>query len=116
VVAVRPWGAAGIAAGNAVGISVTAAILLAGLRSRMAAVSPTAFGLSVGRLVFAAGGAAAVGWSVERMLGGLPRLAVALGGGLLVAVVFALLALATARRDIRRLVPLGVRWVLHVRR
>jgi peptidoglycan/xylan/chitin deacetylase (PgdA/CDA1 family) len=111
-VAVGPWGAPGIAGANAAGISLTAAALLVGLRRRMVAVSPVAYGVSLGRLVAAAGGAAVVGWAGAQLLGGLPPLAVALAGGLVVSAAFALLALVTAGPDVRRLVPLGVRWVL----
>jgi len=107
-----PWGAPGIAGANAAGISLTAAALLVGLRRGTVAVSPVAFGVSIGRLVVAAGGAALVGWAGAQLLGGLPPLAVAAAGGLVVPMAFAMLALATAGRDVRRLVPLGVRWVL----
>jgi putative peptidoglycan lipid II flippase len=96
-VVVPVWGAPGIAGANAAGISVTAVILLAGLRSRMSIAAPAGTGVLIGRLAVPAVGAAAVGWVVGRLLGGLPPLAVAVLGGLVVTLAFAAMALPASR-------------------
>jgi putative peptidoglycan lipid II flippase len=62
-VTVGPWGVYGIAAANAVGITTTALLLLAGLGSRVLPVDVRGVTLALGRLVVAAAAAAAAGWA-----------------------------------------------------
>ncbi|MGW0858165.1 lipid II flippase MurJ, partial [Streptomyces sp. NPDC002690] len=56
------WGVLGIAAANAVGITITAALLLQGLGSRVVAIEVRAVSLSLLRLALPAAVAAAAGW------------------------------------------------------
>ncbi|SDC06938.1 murein biosynthesis integral membrane protein MurJ [Streptomyces prasinopilosus] len=97
-VAVRPWGVAGIAAANAFGITVTAVLLLTGLRTSRRG-GPRAVSLRVrpvlaalGRPVLAAAAATAAGaFAAGRFASPAAGLA---AGVLSVAVVFAALSLA----------------------
>jgi putative peptidoglycan lipid II flippase len=98
---VVPWGAGGIAAANAAGITLTAALLLVRLPTRIAGAHPLAVGSAAARLTFPAAGAAAVGWWAGRMLAGLPAPALAATGAVAVAVTFAALATVSAPRDVR---------------
>jgi putative peptidoglycan lipid II flippase len=66
--AVTVWGAYGIAAGNAAGISLTAALLLRGLPARAVPVRLHALGAVMGRYAFAAATAAAAGLCTARAL------------------------------------------------
>jgi putative peptidoglycan lipid II flippase len=67
---VGAWGAYGIAAGNAAGISVTAVLLLRGLPARAVPVRVRALVASVARYVLAAAVAAGAGWCTVRLLPG----------------------------------------------
>ncbi|WP_043179661.1 lipid II flippase MurJ [Streptomyces sp. NRRL F-5123] len=92
-VAVGTWGAYGIAAGNAAGISVTAVLLLRGLPARAVPVRVGALAVVVARYVLAAVVAAGAGWCTARLL---PGSAVAGAGAccLTVPLVFAAAAAA----------------------
>ncbi|MFD6327204.1 murein biosynthesis integral membrane protein MurJ [Streptomyces sp. NPDC058442] len=97
-VAVRPWGVAGIAAANAVGITVTAALLLAGLRtSRRGGAGGVRIRVrrvlaALGRPVLASVGATAAGaFAASRAESPLVGLA---AGSLTVTAVFVALSLA----------------------
>ncbi|MFC7893033.1 murein biosynthesis integral membrane protein MurJ [Streptomyces sp. NPDC057381] len=94
--AVGPWGVAGIAAANAAGITVTAALLLAGMGPRSVPVRvPRVLG-DLGRPVPAAVGATVVGALVADRFtgpGGSPAVALAAGAAAVVGV-FAVLGLA----------------------
>ncbi|MFC4114450.1 murein biosynthesis integral membrane protein MurJ [Nonomuraea zeae] len=69
----RPaWGVTGIAAANAAGITLTAAVLVAGLRGRVIALPLRAVAGPVGRLALAAAVAAGAGWATRGLLAGLP--------------------------------------------
>jgi putative peptidoglycan lipid II flippase len=68
--AVTWWGAYGIAAGNAAGISLTASLLLRGLPARAVPVRLGALGGLLGRYVLAAAVAAAAGWGTAVTLPG----------------------------------------------
>jgi len=105
--AVRPWGASGIAAGNAAGITVTAALLLSGLRHRVVALSLGTLGIAIARLAAAAAGAAVAGWSAAQLMGQLPSLVVAVAGGLVVTGVFLALALLMASADVKRVATIA---------
>jgi len=98
-VTVGPWGVAGIAAANAFGITVTAALLLAGLRSSRRGGSP--YGVSIrvrkvlaelSRPVLAAAAATAAGWFTAGRTDS-PAAGLA-AGGLAVTAVFVSLAWA----------------------
>ncbi|MEV1295990.1 lipid II flippase MurJ [Pseudonocardia sp. NPDC049635] len=79
------WGAPGIAAGNAAGITVTAVGLLFARRSRAQAVHPRAIGSILGRLVPAVTATAVVGLVVSWLTTPSHSLAaVAVGGGAMV--------------------------------
>ncbi|BBA98568.1 putative membrane protein [Actinacidiphila reveromycinica] len=66
--AVGPWGAYGIAAGNALGITVTAALLLRGLGAHTVAVRVAAVAPRIGRIALAALCATAAGWVLAHRL------------------------------------------------
>jgi putative peptidoglycan lipid II flippase len=78
------WGAAAIAAGNAVGITTTAVLLLRGQRIAWRPV-----GVPVVRLAVAAASATAVGLASRSWLAVLPRPATAVLGGIAVLATFA---------------------------
>jgi putative peptidoglycan lipid II flippase len=93
VVAVPSLHAYAIAAANGAGITTTAVLLLAGLRTRIVAVSLPAVGAAATRLAFAATGAGGIGWLVGRWLpAGWPTFAEAAAGGVVVLAVFTVLA------------------------
>jgi putative peptidoglycan lipid II flippase len=91
-VATPALGAPGIAAANATGITVTAVLLLAGLRRLGIAVSLPTVGVATARLGAAAGGAATVGWFAGTAMAGLPSIVDSVVGGLVVLAAFAVLA------------------------
>ncbi len=62
--AVTRWGVYGIAAGNALGITVTAALLLRGLGAHSVAVRARAVAPGIARIALAAGCATAAGWAL----------------------------------------------------
>ncbi|MDB1086299.1 lipid II flippase MurJ [Streptomyces sp. ACA25] len=90
--AVPLWGVHGIAAANAVGISVTALLLLRGLGTRMIPLDVRRVLTGLGRLVVAAVAALAAGWAMALLLD--PPLLTAALGALLVPAVFLLAARA----------------------
>lgn len=103
--AARFAGGPGIAVANAAGITVTAVLLLAGVR-RAGSGATVHLSLSTlvgttARLVAAAAGAAGAGRLVAPLLHGLPAAATAAAGGLTVVVAFAVLA---------RLAGVSLRW------
>jgi putative peptidoglycan lipid II flippase len=89
-VAVPLWGGPGIAAANGAGITVTALLLLRGLRRRVG--SSPVFGPVAVRLVAAAAGAGGAGWLTMRAMADLPSTVVGVVGGLVVLAAFAGLA------------------------
>jgi putative peptidoglycan lipid II flippase len=101
VVAVRllGWGAPGIAAANAVGISLAACCLLRGLRARMVPIDAGEVAALLGGLVLAAALAAATGWGAAALFGPAARspLAACGLGALLVPAVFAATVAALRR-------------------
>jgi putative peptidoglycan lipid II flippase len=92
VAAVPLLGVAGIAAANGIGITLTAVLLLAGLRRRYITVSMASVGSAAVRLGGAAAGAAAAGRLAGWALTGLPSIVVGAAGGLVVLAVFVVLA------------------------
>lgn len=89
------WGAPGIAFANALGISVTAALLLLSSSRRDPAVSLSGIGLIVGRLVLAAAVTGAAITPLAAALNGFPTVAVVVVGGATAVSVFAGAALLT---------------------
>ncbi|MEW2436227.1 lipid II flippase MurJ [Streptomyces caniferus] len=99
--AVRWWGAHGIVAANAAGITVTALLLLHGLGARVPALDVRRVAAGLGRLVLAAAVAAAVGGPLAATVAApLPGAA---AGALLVPAVFAGTALAVRAPEARQL-------------
>jgi putative peptidoglycan lipid II flippase len=90
--AVGPWGACGIAAANAAGISVAALLLLHGLAARMIPINVPRLLARLARLATAAVAAVAAGWAGSSLVPS-PLAAVALGC-LLVPAAFAAAVLA----------------------
>ncbi|WP_434587636.1 murein biosynthesis integral membrane protein MurJ [Streptomyces sp. A5-4] len=101
---VAHWGVYGIAAGNAVGISTTAVLLLSGLGSRVISIDVRAVALSLGRLTAAAAVAGAVGWAAGPLVAD-PLLSVAVGC-VLVLTAFVLTGLAVRAPEIVHLLAL----------
>ncbi|CAL9470397.1 lipid II flippase MurJ [Streptomyces sp. enrichment culture] len=86
-VAVRYWGAAGIAAANAAGITATALLLMRGLAGRVVPIDPATVMAGLGRLLLSGLAAGAAGWAVADATGS-PLLSAALAA-LAVPAVFA---------------------------
>jgi putative peptidoglycan lipid II flippase len=97
------WHGVAIAAGNAAGITLAAALMFGGLRRRMAAVSVRCVGLAVIRLGLLAGAAGLAGWLLCRLMGDLPAPFVAAAGVVAVAAVFLILGTLTGAEEARRL-------------
>ncbi|MEU9329878.1 lipid II flippase MurJ [Streptomyces canus] len=103
---VGPWGVAGIAAANAVGITVTAMVLLAGMGPRNVPIRTRRVLAGLSRTLCAAVGAAVAGaYTASRFDSAVPGLA---AGSLTVVAVFVLLAralnvqgVASALRSVR---------------
>jgi len=98
------WQGVGIAAANAVGISLAAALLLVGQRTNLAAVSLRAVGRSVAGLALLAAIAGLVGFGVGQAMRGAPPLVVAGIGLVVVSTAFLLLCVLTGREETRWLV------------
>ncbi|MET7326636.1 lipid II flippase MurJ [Nonomuraea sp. NPDC005650] len=93
VVLARPsWGVTGIAAANAAGITLAAALLLAGLRRRAVALPLRTALAPLGGLLAAATLAAGAGWGTRTLLAGLPPPIALASTGAAIAVVFCVVA------------------------
>jgi putative peptidoglycan lipid II flippase len=99
-VAVPYLGGPAIAAANGAGITVTAVLLLIGVRRRVIEISLTALGAATARVGLAAAGAAAAGFAVGRLTAGLADVLVVGVGGVVVLATFAVLAHLLGVRDI----------------
>ncbi|WP_328318706.1 murein biosynthesis integral membrane protein MurJ [Streptomyces sp. NBC_00388] len=111
--AVGPWGVYGIAASNALGITVTAGFLLRGLGSRVVSIHVRGVVLTLARLSAAAAVACAAGLLLGPLVpGALPSLA---AGCLLVPSVFAVAALALRAPEVVGLLDLTKQRFRHVR-
>lgn len=108
------WHGVAIAAGNAVGITVAAGLLLAGQRATMAAVGLRAVGRSVARLVLLAAGSGLVGWLVSQLMADMPAVVVAASGLVVVSAAFLLLGVLTGTEEARWLATL-IRRTRHAR-
>lgn len=111
--AVGPWGVYGITASNALGITVTAALLLRGLGSRVVSIHVRGVALTLARLSAAAVAACAAGLFAAPLIRWAPAsLAV---GCLLVPCAFAAAALALRAPEVVGLFDLTKRRFRHVR-
>ncbi|WP_156365411.1 lipid II flippase MurJ [Sciscionella sediminilitoris] len=91
---VRPWGAAGIAAANAAGITLTGLLLaLAARGARLAAPRPRVYG-SLALLLIPAGAALLAGFALRQALRGWPPLPTLLAGGFVSTAVFGVIVAA----------------------
>ncbi|MCM2578237.1 lipid II flippase MurJ [Streptomyces meridianus] len=113
VLAAPRWGVHGIAAANALGITVTAAMLLHGLRTRLVAVDVRRITAGLARLVLAAAAATAAGWAVS----GLPAsaTAAAAAGAVVVPAAFAAAALAVRAPEVPSLLATVKQRLCHAR-
>jgi putative peptidoglycan lipid II flippase len=99
-VAVPHFGGPAIAAANGAGITVTAGLLLIGVRRRVIEVSLPALGGAAARLGLAAAGAAAAGVAIRRITAGLPDVVVVGTGGVVLLVAFVGLAHVLGVREV----------------
>ncbi len=106
VVLLPVWHGMAIAAGNAAGITLTAWLMLGGLRSRGIWISVPAVATATARLAFMAAAAGAGGWLAGRLTNGLPAPVTLIVGGIGVAVVFLLLGVLTGAPETRPLTAL----------
>lgn len=97
------WGAPGIAAANAVGITLTAALMLRGVDRTVLSLPVPQTAAMVARLLLPAiaAGIAGLGWA--QLLGSAPALLVVISGGIVVLTVFAAVVAFTDRDGLRRL-------------
>ncbi|MBY8877572.1 virulence factor MviN [Streptomyces sp. PLK6-54] len=95
---VGPWGAYGIAAGNAAGITVTAVLLLRGIGVHSVAVRARSLAPGLVRIALAATAAAGAGWALTAAVP--VALAAAALGALAVPAVFAAVALALSAPEL----------------
>jgi putative peptidoglycan lipid II flippase len=91
VVLIPVWQGNAIAAGNAAGITLTAALMVGGLRRRVAAISLPAVGTALGRLAAVATVTCLAGLVLNRLMTGLPAPVVAATGLVAVTGLFLLL-------------------------
>ncbi len=84
-------GTLALAAANAIGITLAAVLLLAGLRRGIAPVSPRRIAADVSRLMLAAAGACAAGMLTAHAVAGTPVLVQLAVGGLVTTGAFAVL-------------------------
>ncbi|WP_153040177.1 lipid II flippase MurJ [Actinoplanes sp. TFC3] len=121
VTAVLAWlgtplaGAPAIAAANGAGISVTALMLLFGLRRRVLAISVTAIAGAAGRLAVVAALACAAGLLVAPLLTGIAALLQAATGGLVVLTTFLVLARLAGFPEVTAVAPALSRRIRHGR-
>ena len=92
-----------IAAANGIGITTTAVLLLAGLRTRLVAVSLPTLAGAAGRLGAAATGAGLLGWLAATAMAGWPPALSVVAGGVVVLAAFAALAHLCGVDEVARL-------------
>jgi putative peptidoglycan lipid II flippase len=103
VILIPVWQGVAIAAGNAAGITLTAALMIGGLRRRVAAISLTGVGMAVGRLVAVAAVTCLAGWGLCHLMAGVAAPVSAVTGLVAVTGLFLLLAAATGAIEINEL-------------
>jgi putative peptidoglycan lipid II flippase len=96
-------GVTGIAAANGVGITVTAVLLLSGLRRRSVAVALSTLAPALARLGGSAVAAGALGWLAGAAMTGLASTVVAVVGGLVVLFAFVGMAHLTGATEVTEL-------------
>ncbi|MGP4004611.1 lipid II flippase MurJ [Streptomyces sp. 8N706] len=111
--AVPHWGVRGIAAANALGIIVTALLLLRGLGTRGITIDVRAVTAGLCRLAVAAATAAAAGWAVAPLTG--TALEAAAAGCLIVPAAFTVAALCVRAPEIPLLISSVKRKCRHAR-
>jgi putative peptidoglycan lipid II flippase len=104
VVLLRLWQGMAIAAGNAAGITLTAALMLWGLPKRGMSISVSRVAGSVAQLILLAGVAGAAGRLVSLLTADLPTVVTLIIGGLVVCTTFLLLATVSGVEETRPLV------------
>ena len=97
------WNAMAIAAGNAAGITLTAVLMLRGLRGRVMPMPVSAVLLAIARFVVIAGGAGAVGWLACTVMAPLPTLITLSLGAVAVTGTFVLLGVIAGVEEMRPL-------------
>jgi putative peptidoglycan lipid II flippase len=96
-------GVTGIAAANGVGITVTAVLLLTGLRRRSVAIALSTVALALARLGVSAAAAGTLGWLAGAAMAGLASTVVAVVGGLVVVFAFVGTAHLTGSTEVTEL-------------
>lgn len=109
------WDAGGIAAANGLGITLSAALMLVGIRKRVVNLQVTSVVLVIARLIVPAAVACVTGLGFATVLGGLPALAEVVIGGLTVLFAFVVLAAVIDPHGTRQLVSLVARRPDHAR-
>ncbi|MEV4158576.1 lipid II flippase MurJ [Nonomuraea dietziae] len=102
--ATPPWGTTGIAAANAAGITLSAAILFAGLRGPAIGLSVRSVARPAACLLLAGALAAAAGWGTHSLLAGLPPAAVLALTAAATAAVFCAAAALTGTEEITTMI------------
>ncbi|WP_327093316.1 hypothetical protein OIE66_42775 [Nonomuraea sp. NBC_01738] len=92
-------GAGGIALANALGITLTAVLLLGGLRAPFIELPMKELAVSMGRLVLAAAVAGGVAWVLRPAFSGLPLIVTVISGVALVTAIFVLTAVLIGSKD-----------------
>jgi putative peptidoglycan lipid II flippase len=109
------WHAVAIPAGNAAGITVTALLMVAGLRPvtvstvrrvRASAASGARLVLAVARLVGMAGAAGTIGWLLSRLMQDQPAAVTAIAGAVVVASAYLFFGAVTGAEETRSLYTL----------
>ncbi|HEU4349356.1 MAG TPA: lipid II flippase MurJ [Actinoplanes sp.] len=100
------WNAMAIAAGNAAGITLTAVLMLRGLRSRVVPIQVSTVLRTMGGLILIAGAAGAAGWVAGTLMSALPVIVTLILGAVLVGGTFVLLSLITGVEEMRLLTAL----------
>ncbi|MGP3990973.1 murein biosynthesis integral membrane protein MurJ [Streptomyces sp. 3N207] len=114
VAAAGSWGVLGIAAANALGITVTAALLLHGLGARVVAVDVPRVAAGLLRLLVATGTAATAGWAAAALFSA--PLAGAVAGGAVVPAVFLAVGLLVGAPELPQLLAAVNRTITAVER
>jgi putative peptidoglycan lipid II flippase len=98
------FGGPAIAAANGAGITVTAVLLLIGMRRKVIDVSLPALGAAAARLGLAAAAAGAAGFALGRVTAGLPDVVTVGAGGLVTLAVFVVSAHVLGVREVAEVV------------
>lgn len=102
------WHAGGIAAGNAAGITLTAVLMLGGVRARLG-LPLAATSAALGRLAAAAVAAGIGGWMLLQLMASVHPVVTLLAGALVVTGLFLAVGTALRAEEARRLATIGWR-------